>query len=202
MAWAAIGARTSESQTHRQMSSGLSMPVGFKNGTGGSIQLAVDAVVAARAVHAFLGVDANGTASTVITTGNSDCHIVLRGGSQGPNYDENSIIDAMDRLELAGLGRQLLVDCSHANCSKDYTKESVAFRDVLGQRLRGNSDIVGVMLESHLQEGSQKLDEANPAQLKYGISITDPCVGWEETVELLTEAYDLLGTTQQVSAPA
>jgi len=202
VAWAAIGARTSESQTHRQMASGLSMPVGFKNGTGGSIQLAVDAVVAARAVHAFLGVDANGTASTVITTGNSDCHIVLRGGSQSPNYDENSIIDAMDRLELAGLGRQLLVDCSHANCSKDYTKESVAFRDVLGQRLRGNSDIVGVMLESHLQEGSQKLDEANPAQLKYGISITDPCVGWEETVELLTEAYDLLGTTQQVSAPA
>ena len=108
----------------------------------------------------------------------------------------------MDRLELAGLGRQLLVDCSHANCSKDYTKESVAFRDVLGQRLRGNNDIVGVMLESHLQAGSQKLDEANPTQLKYGVSITDPCVGWEETVELLTEAYDLLGKAQKVGAPA
>ena len=202
VAWAAIGARTSESQTHRQMASGLSMPVGFKNGTGGSIQLAVDGVVAARAVHAFLGVDANGTASTVITKGNSDCHIVLRGGSQGPNYDTNSIVDAMDRLELAGLGRQLVVDCSHANCGKDYTKQSVAFRDVLGQRLLGNNDIAGVMLESHLQASSQKLDEANPTQLQYGVSITDPCVGWEETVELLTEAYDLLGTTQRVSTTA
>ena len=193
ISWAAIGARTAESQTHRQMASGLSMPVGLKNGTGGSVQLAVDGVVAAQAKQAFLGVDANGRASTVVTKGNPDCHIVLRGGSRGPNYDADSVADAVDRLQRAGVSTQLVVDCSHANCGRDYTKERVAFFDVLDQRISGNSNLVGVMLESHLNEGNQRLDESNPGSLSYGVSITDPCINWEETVELLTSAHQKLG---------
>ena len=193
ISWAAIGARTAESQTHRQMASGLSMPVGLKNGTGGSVQLAVDGVVAAQAKQAFLGVDANGRASTVVTKGNPDCHIVLRGGSRGPNYDADSVADAVDRLQRAGVSTQLVVDCSHANCGRDYTKERVAFFDVLDQRISGNSNLVGVMLESHLNEGNQRLDESNPGNLSYGVSITDPCINWEETVELLTSAHQKLG---------
>jgi 3-deoxy-7-phosphoheptulonate synthase len=191
--WAAIGARTAESQTHRQMSSGLSMPVGFKNGTGGSIQLAADAVVAAQAVQAFLGVDAEGKASVVVTKGNPDTHIVLRGGSRGPNFDADSIADATERLQRAHLRTQLVVDCSHANCGKDHTKQRVAFNDLLEQRVAGNTNIVGMMLESHLFEGNQPLNESDPSSLKHGVSITDPCVGWEETVELLTTAYQALG---------
>ena len=193
ISWAAIGARTAESQTHRQMASGLSMPVGLKNGTGGSVQLAVDGVVAAQAKQAFLGVDANGKASTVVTKGNPDCHIVLRGGSRGPNYDADSVADAVDRLQRAGVSTQLVVDCSHANCGRDYTKERVAFFDVLDQRISGNSNLVGVMLESHLNEGNQRLDESNPGNLSYGVSITDPCINWEETEELLTSAHQKLG---------
>ena len=202
LSWAAIGARTAESQTHRQMASGLSMPVGFKNGTGGSIQLAVDGVVAARAVQAFLGVDADGKASVVVTKGNPHGHVVLRGGSRGPNYDASSIADAVARLQRASLPTRLVVDCSHANSDKDYTKERIAFHDVLQQRVAGNRNIVGMMLESHLYEGSQKMDESNPGNLKYGVSITDPCVGWEETVELLTDAYQALGAPEKLRAPA
>ena len=202
ISWAAIGARTAESQTHRQMSSGLSMPVGFKNGTGGSVQLAADAVVAGQAAQAFLGVDANGKASIVVTKGNPNSHIVLRGGSQGPNYDSASIADAVERLKKAGVGTQLVVDCSHANCDKDYTKQRIAFHDLLNQRVAGNQNIVGMMLESHLNEGNQKLDEKNPSALKYGVSITDPCVGWEETVELLTAAHQSLGAQNTVGARA
>ena len=200
VSWAAIGARTAESQTHRQMASGLSMPVGLKNGTGGSVQLAVDGVVAAQAKQAFLGVDGNGRASTVVTKGNPDCHIVLRGGSRGPNYDADSVADAVDRLQRAGVGTQLVVDCSHANCGRDHSKERVAFFDVLNQRLAGNSNLVGVMLESHINEGNQRLDESNPGALAYGVSITDPCINWEETEELLTKAHQALGSRQPVNA--
>ena len=200
VSWAAIGARTAESQTHRQMASGLSMPVVLKNGTGGSVQLAVDGVVAAQAKQAFLGVDVNGRASTVVTKGNPDCHIVLRGGSRGPNYDADSVADAVDRLQRAGVSTQLVVDCSHANCGRDHTKERVAFFDVLNQRLAGNANLVGVMLESHLNEGNQRLDESNPGSLAYGVSITDPCINWEETEELLTTAHHALGSRQPVSA--
>ncbi len=192
ISWTAIGARTAESQTHRQMASGLSMPVGLKNGTGGSVQLAVDGVVAAQAKQAFLGVDANGRASTVVTKGNPDCHIVLRGGSRGTNYDAESVADAVERLERAGVSTQLVVDCSHANCGRDHTKERVAFFDVLNQRTSGNANLVGVMLESHLHEGNQRLDESNPGALAYGVSITDPCINWEETEELLTAAHRML----------
>jgi len=192
-AWAAIGARTSESQTHRQMSSGLSMPVGFKNGTGGSIQLAADAVVSAQAVQAFLGVDIDGKASVVVTKGNPDAHIVLRGGSSSPNFDAASIADATERLQRANLRTQLVVDCSHANCGKDHTKQRIAFINLLEQRVAGNTNIDGMMLESHLFEGNQPLNESDPGSLKHGVSITDKCVGWEETVELLTTAYQALG---------
>jgi 3-deoxy-7-phosphoheptulonate synthase len=202
LSWVAIGARTAESQTHREMASGLSMPVGFKNGTGGSIQLAVDGVVASQAIQAFLGVDADGKAAIVVTKGNPDCHIVLRGGSRGPNYDASSIADAVQRLQRSGVRTQLVVDCSHANCGKDYTKERIAFHDVLNQRVAGNRNIVGMMLESHLFEGNQALDERNPGKLKYGVSITDPCIGWEETVELLTAAYQALGSHKKMRAPA
>ena len=193
VSWAAIGARTSESQTHREMASGLSMPVGFKNGTGGSIQLAVDAVVTAGAVHAFLGVDADGKASIVITEGNPDCHIVLRGSLRGTNYDAASVADAVERLTAAGVRTQLVVDCSHGNCNKDHRLQRIAFHDVLRQRVEGgNRNIVGIMLESHLHAGNQKLDEKHPERLKYGVSVTDPCVDWDETVELLTSAYELV----------
>ena len=202
LSWVAIGARTAESQTHREMASGLSMPVGLKNGTGGSVQLAVDGVVAAQAVQAFLGVDADGKAAIVVTRGNPNCHIVLRGGSRGPNYDASSIADAVQRLQRAGVGTQLLVDCSHANSDKDHTKQRIPFHDVLNQRIAGNRNIVGMMLESHLFEGKQNLDEHNPGNLKYGISITDACIGWEETVELLTAAYQALGSSRKMPAPA
>ena len=200
--WTAIGARTAESQTHRQMSSGLSMPVGFKNGTGGSVQLAVDGVVAAQAAQGFLGVDSDGRASAVVTRGNANCHIVLRGGSRGTNFDAASIADAVERLEKARVCPRLIVDCSHANCGKDYTKQRIAINDVMEQRVAGNANIVGVMLESHLYEGNQALNESDPGSLRYGVSITDPCVGWEETVELLTGAYQALGAAKKAAATA
>ncbi len=200
VSWTAIGARTAESQTHRQMASGLSMPVGFKNGTGGSVQLAVDAVVTAQAPHAFLGVDSSGRASIVMTTGNADCHIVLRGGSRGPNYDTDSIADAVSRLKKAGVRTQLVVDCSHANSDKDHNRQGIVFRELLRQRLAGNRNVVGVMLESHLLPGSQKLDESNPSKLKYGVSITDACLGWDQTADLLAEAYETLSAAQPVGA--
>ena len=200
--WTAIGARTAESQTHRQMSSGLSMPVGFKNGTGGSVQLAVDGVVAAQAPQGFLGVDSDGRASAVVTKGNPNCHIVLRGGSRGPNFDAESVADAIERLEKSRVCPHVVIDCSHANCGKDYTKQRIAFNDVMEQRVSGNTNIVGMMLESHLFEGNQPLDEKNPGNLRYGVSITDPCVGWEETVELLTAAHSALSASKKAAAPA
>ena len=196
VSWGAIGARTAESQTHRQMASGLSMPIGFKNGTGGSIQLAVDAVVTAQAPHAFLGVDTGGRASIVLTTGNPNCHIVLRGGSRGPNYDAKSIAESVALLKKANVRTQLVVDCSHGNSDKDHNKQAPVLRDILRQRHEGNKDLVGIMLESHLLPGAQKLDESNPGKLKYGISITDACLGWDETEKVLAEAYQALGAAQ------
>ena len=192
VSWGAIGARTAESQTHREMASGLSMPVGFKNGTGGSVQLAVDGVVTAQAPHAFLGVDSEGRASVVNTVGNSHCHIVLRGGSRGPNYDAGSVADAVGRLTKSGVRPQLVVDCSHGNSEKDHTRQTPVWRDLVQQRLSGNSNIVGIMVESHLFAGSQKLDERDTSKLKYGVSITDACIGWDETATLLAETYAAL----------
>ena len=198
-AWAAIGARTTESQTHRQMASGLSMPVGFKNGTDGDVQVAVDAMVSARSPHAFLGIDRSGATSAIHTTGNLYGHIILRGGRSGPNYGADAIRDVRAKLEAAGLGPQLLVDCSHANSEKDHNRQSIAFRDIVAQRAGGDRKIVGCMLESHLNPGNQKLGD-DPSALAYGVSITDACIGWDETDQLLSEARETLSGAAGVAA--
>ena len=192
VSWATIGARTTESQTHRQMASGLSMPVGFKNSTDGSTQVAVDAMISARAPHGFLGIDRYGQTCIINTTGNAYGHLVLRGGNGGPNYGKDAVAEAHTQLTAADVRSQLLVDCSHGNSNKDYTRESIALRDVVGQRAAGNADIIGCMLESNLHPGNQALD-GDSSKLKYGISITDACIGWEETEELLTWAHKELG---------
>ena len=191
VSWGAIGARTAESQTHRQLASGLSMPIGFKNGTGGSIQLAVDGMIAAQSQHAFLGIDDAGGAAVVQTTGNADCHIVLRGSSNGTNYDTEHVAIAQKFLIDNGMSPNLVIDCSHANCGKDHTKQPPAFRDVLQQRADGNKGIIGLMLESHLNAGNQSLN-SDASTLKYGVSITDPCIDWATTEDLLREAARLL----------
>ena len=190
ISWGAIGARTTESQTHRQMASGLSMPIGFKNGTGGSCQIAVDAMVAARSAHAFLGIDLDGRASVVNTTGNKAQQLILRGGSAGPNYDEASVSSATSLLEAADLRRNVVIDCSHANSNKDHNRQPIVFREVIRQRTAGNSGVIGLMLESHLNEGNQSLGD--PTDLKYGVSITDACINWETTKTLLREAHAIL----------
>lgn len=192
VAWAGIGARTTESQTHRQMASGLSMPVGFKNGTDGETQTAVDAVMAARYSHTFFGMDYDGNACVVQTRGNSAGHLVLRGGRQGPNFAREYVEDAAQKLAAAGLPQRMMVDCSHGNSQKDHTRQAIALRDVLQQRAEGSTFIFGCMLESHLHPGSQKLTD-DPTALKYGVSITDACVGWDETEELVGEVYEAQG---------
>ena len=190
ISWGAIGARTTESQTHRQMASGLSMPIGYKNGTGGTLQIAVDAMTAARSPHAFLGIDMDGRASIVNTAGNKAQHLILRGGASGPNYDEESVTMAGSLLEAAGLRPNVVIDCSHANSNKDHNRQPIVFREALRQRNEGNKGLIGVMLESHLNEGNQSLGD--PKDLKYGVSITDACINWETTEELLREAHAAL----------
>ena len=197
--WAAIGARTTESQIHRQMASGLSMPVGFKNGTDGDPQTAVDALVAAGTPQAFLGIDHDGQASIVETRGNRNCHLVMRGGRSGTNFDARSISAAAEALRKADAPSPIVVDCSHGNSNKDHTRQHIAFRDVLTQRVAGNRDLIGVMLESNINPGAQKLG-SNPSELEYGVSITDSCIGWEETVDLLEWAYDVVGAEMPVPA--
>ena len=196
VSWAAIGARTTESQTHRQMASGLSMPVGFKNGTDGSPRIAVDAMVSARARHSFLGIDQSGHTSIIHTAGNPYGHLVLRGANDGvndgPNFDPISVAGAQKQLTAGGVPSQLLIDCSHGNCDKDHTKMHIAFNSVVDQRVGGNTGVIGAMLESNIGPGSQKIN-GDMSKLKYGVSITDPCIGWEETAELLNWAYGRLG---------
>ena len=185
ISWGAIGARTTESQPHRIMVSGLSMPIGFKNGTGGSVDIAVDGIVAAMSEHVFLGIDDEGVASVVKTTGNPAAHLVLRGGRSGPNYDVDSVASAQKLLKQRGLSPNLLVDCSHANSNKNPKLQSMVFNALLEQRT-GNPGIVGLMLESNINEGNQSLKD--PSQLDYGVSITDACIGWDETEELVKSA--------------
>lgn len=189
--WAAIGARTIESQYHREMASGLSMPVGFKNGTDGSLQIALDALGAAMYPHSFLGIDEQGMTSIIRTTGNRWGHVILRGGRSRTNYDPESIKDAVERLKQAGLPPRLMIDCSHANCGKQHHIQKTVWYSILEQRIKGNLNIIGAMLESYLFEGNQKIP-AHPSQLKYGVSITDPCIGWELTEELLLEGHRML----------
>ncbi len=193
VSWGAIGARTIESQIHRQMASGLSMPVGLKNGTDGSMQTAVDAIIAARSSHGFLGIDRAGRASMVRTSGNEDTHLVLRGGRGGANYGAGAVAEAQRRLRTAGIPSGLVVDCSHDNSGKDYTRQGVVLRNVVAQRASGDRGIVGAMIESHLVPGKQQFDESDPSTLQHGVSITDSCIGWQETEQLVTEIATALG---------
>jgi len=189
--WTAIGARTSESQTHREMSSGLSTPVGFKNTTDGDLSAAVNAILSAARPHSFLGINDQGLASIVRTKGNAHGHLVLRGGSGRPNYDTVSISQAEAALRKAGLPENIVVDCSHANSQKNPRLQPLVLQDCAYQILRGNGSIVGVMVESFLEEGNQPIP-SDLATLRYGCSVTDACLGWEDTATILRATRTLL----------
>jgi 3-deoxy-7-phosphoheptulonate synthase len=186
IAWGAIGARTTESQVHRELASGSSAPIGFKNGTDGNVRIACDAIHAASRPHHFLGVHKSGQVAMVRTRGNPDCHIILRGGA-APNYDEASVAAACATLGEAGLGATLMVDCSHANCGKQHERQLDVVREIARQVAAGSRRVFGAMIESHLNAGAQKFTPGrdDPAALAWGVSITDPCLGWESTVEAL-----------------
>jgi 3-deoxy-7-phosphoheptulonate synthase len=190
ISWSAIGARTTESQTHREMASGLSMPVGFKNATDGSIQVALNGIKAARTSHHFLGIDQNGQTAVFRTTGNPYAHIVLRGGHK-PNYDSVSVRACEVALAESGLPVNIVVDCSHGNSNKDYRLQPVAFEKVLDHVIGGNQSIVGFMVESNIHEGNQALQK-DSSKLKYGVSITDACINWETTEDLILRAHSRL----------
>ncbi|MFN2612906.1 MAG: 3-deoxy-7-phosphoheptulonate synthase [Solirubrobacterales bacterium] len=196
VAWGAIGARTTESQIHRQLASGLSMPVGFKNGTDGNVKVAVDAVRAAISRHAFAGVDIDGTPAILHTEGNSDCHVILRGGRGVPNYYAESVGEALSQLQGAGLPDRLIIDASHENSGKDHTRQPRVIDDVAGQISDGNQAIVGVMLESFLVAGRQDLDPGR--QMVYGQSITDACADWDTTVLMLDRLAAAVQKRRQV----
>lgn len=184
IAWGAIGARTTESQIHRELASGLSMPVGFKNGTRGSVQIAIDAIRAAGQPHHFLSVTKQGVSAIVSTAGNEACHIILRGGADGPNYEADAIAEVVTCLEEQELPPHLMVDCSHGNSSKDYRNQPLVAKNLCHQIERGSRAVAAVMVESNLVEGNQRLTR-NPEELQKGQSITDACIGWEDTEEVL-----------------
>jgi 3-deoxy-7-phosphoheptulonate synthase len=192
VSFGAIGARTTESQTHRAMASGLSMPIGFKNSTDGSVQVAINAVTSMRSPHSFLGIDNGGASCVVRTRGNADGLIILRGSRSGPNYDAQSVQAAAAAMQQADLPPAVMVDCSHANSGSDHTRQEGVWNAVLEQYLGGNSALVGLMVESNLYDGKQPIPK-DLAQLHYGVSITDACVGWETTERMLIGAYELLG---------
>jgi 3-deoxy-7-phosphoheptulonate synthase len=185
VSWGAIGARTSESQVHRELSSGLSMPVGFKNGTDGTIQVAIDAIRSSAHPHHFLSVTKQGHAAIVETRGNRECHLILRGGSKGPNYAEESVAEAARTLEASGLPGRLMVDCSHANSGKEHTRQPLVLSEIARQVADGSTHVFGVMLESFLIDGSQ--DHTGGGELTRGQSITDKCMSWERTEPLFAE---------------
>jgi len=189
IAWGAIGARTTESQVHRELASGLSAPIGFKNGTDGNIKIAIDALQAAARAHHFLSVHKNGQVAIVQTLGNKDCHIILRGGHKGPNHDAASVAAACKEIEAARLECRLMIDASHANAARQHQRQIDVVRDLGAQLAAGTRSIFGVMVESHLQPGSQKFTPGkdDPARLEYGRSITDACIGWDDSAEVLRE---------------
>ena len=187
--WAAIGARTTESQTHREMASGLSMPVGLKNATDGSLQVAIDAMGAARHPHSFLGINEDGVTAIVRTAGNPDAHVVLRGGRALTNYDPASIQAAEAKLQAEKLPPVLMVDCSHANSEKKFARQEDVWQNVVAQRAGGTRSLIGLMVESHLCEGNQPIPK-NLNDLRYGVSITDSCIGWETTERMLRWAHE------------
>ncbi|AGH80430.1 phospho-2-dehydro-3-deoxyheptonate aldolase [Psychromonas sp. CNPT3] len=192
--WAAIGARTTESQTHREMASGLSMPVGFKNGTDGSLSTAVNAMQSAASSHRFMGINQNGQSALLQTTGNKDGHVILRGGGGKPNYDSLNVALAEQALDKAKMKNILIVDCSHENSNKNHELQSLVANDVFHQILKGNKSIIGIMLESNLNSGNQAavLPVSN---LRYGVSVTDACIDWKSTEALFSQAHDLLKET-------
>ena len=187
ISWSAIGARTTESQTHREMASGLSMPVGFKNGTDGNIQVAVNALKSAKTPHNFLGINQKGQVSVFQTRGNAHGHVILRGGNQ-PNFEAENIKLVEEQLKTANLSPRIVVDCSHGNTNKDYRLQSMVFENIIQQIVDGNSSIVGMMLESNLYAGSQAIT-GNREDLKYGVSVTDKCINWEETERIILAAH-------------
>jgi len=197
--WAAIGARTSESQTHREMASGLSMPVGFKNGTDGSLDIAVNALKSAASGHNFMGINQQGQVSIIQTQGNPDGHIILRGGKQ-PNYDSVCVSDCEKALEKTGLSAGLVVDCSHANANKDHRRQPLVAENVVHQILDGNQSIIGIMLESNLNAGNQSSTNKTLEELEYGVSITDACIDWTETEKLLRQTREKLITVLPLRA--
>lgn len=188
ISWGAIGARTTESQTHREMSSGLSFPVGFKNGTDGNLQIAIDAMKAAQHPHSFLGINREGRTSIIQTTGNPDVHIVLRGGAKKVNYHPEDIAHTEEILKKNGLFPTIMVDCSHGNSNKDYQKQPEVLESVITQMVSGSTSISGVMIESNLEAGNQKISD-DPTQMKYGVSITDACIDWATTERILLAAH-------------
>ena len=190
ISWTAIGARTTESQTHREMASGVSMPVGFKNGTEGSFQGAVNAMTSARTPHHFVGINAEGQTSIIRTTGNPDRHIVLRGGGGKTNYDAENVANAEAAVAGEGIARPIMIDCSHDNSSKDHRRQGLVAREVLRQFREGRQSIMGLMLESNLNPGKQIWKQG--ISLAYGVSITDACLGWDETAALLTELAEAI----------
>ena len=189
--WSAIGARTAESQTHRQMASGLSMPLGFKNGTDGSIQTAINAIKSAAQPHTFLGINLDGTAAAIVTRGNPDCHVVLRGGSAGPNYSPAHIGQTEQFLAKASLPRSILVDCSHDNSAKQPERQPEVMRELLTQIAAGSTSIMGAMIESNLAAGSQPFPQSKD-KLRYGVSITDGCIDWATTEKMINELHAAL----------
>ncbi len=191
ISWGAIGARTTESQTHREMASGLSFPVGFKNGTDGGLKIATDAMAAACREHSFLGINYAGRSSIVHTAGNPNVHIVLRGGDDSPNYDSEAVSKAADLLAKNNLPSAIMVDCSHANSYKDHNRQGEVLENIVDQLIAGSTSITGVMIESNLNAGNQSITE-NLDELKYGVSITDKCVDWDTTVDMLTKAHQRL----------
>lgn len=191
IAWSAIGARTTESQTHREMSSGLSSPVGFKNGTDGGLMVAINAMQSVSSPHRFLGISSEGQVSVVTTKGNPYAHVVLRGGSNGPNYDTVHVAQCESALEKGGVSQNIMIDCSHANSSKDPDVQPLVLKDISHQILEGNKSIIGVMLESHINHGSQSIPE-DLSQLKYGVSVTDACMDWGTTETAIIEMADKL----------
>jgi 3-deoxy-7-phosphoheptulonate synthase len=185
VSWGAIGARTTESQVHRELVSGLSCPVGFKNGTSGNVQIAIEAILSAGHAHNFLGHTKHGQSAIFVTNGNPDCHIILRGGRETVNYDAASVEETCRQMVKAGVRPQVMIDCSHANSNKDYTRQTAVCRNVAEQIAQGDRRIMGVMLESNLVAGAQKLEPGK--KLVYGQSITDGCIGWDETKDALFE---------------
>ncbi len=191
IAWSAIGARTTESQTHREMSSGLSSPVGFKNGTDGGLMVAINAMQSVSSPHRFLGINSAGQVSVVTTKGNPYAHVVLRGGSNGPNFDTVHVAQCEAALKKGGVSKNIMIDCSHANSSKNPDVQPLVLKDITHQILEGNQSIIGVMLESHINHGNQSIPE-DLSQLTYGVSVTDACMDWATTESALLEMAEKL----------